>query len=206
MLCLTYTGVLQVMSKQNKHIKALRVAFPYSIPILTGFLFLGMSYGIYMNALGFSAIYPFLMSLLIFAGSMEFVTGSLLLGAFNPLSAFFLTLMINSRHLFYGIWMVEKFRNTGKKKPNLIFGMCDETIVINTSTRIPKDRDQGLFMFDVTLLNQIYWVGGATLGGVFGSYITFSTEGLEFVMTALFVVIFLDQWMKERSEERRVVR
>lgn len=205
MLCLTYTGVLQVMSKQNKHIKALRVAFPYSIPILTGFLFLGMSYGIYMNALGFSAIYPFLMSLLIFAGSMEFVTGSLLLGAFNPLSAFFLTLMINSRHLFYGISMLEKFRNTGKKKPYLIFGMCDETFVINSSARIPKDVDQGLFMFYVTLLNQIYWVGGATLGGVFGSYITFSTEGLEFVMTALFVVIFLDQWMKEERHHSSLI-
>ena len=113
--------------------KALKAAFPYTIPILTGFLFLGISYGIYMRALGFSPLYPIFMSMLIFAGSMEFVTASMLLSGFNPLGAALLTLMVNARHIFYGITMVSKYKNVGKKKWYLIFGMCDESFSINCS-------------------------------------------------------------------------
>ncbi|WP_052401138.1 AzlC family ABC transporter permease [Oceanobacillus jeddahense] len=183
----------------DDHISTLKHAFPKTLPILAGFTFLGIAYGVYMHSLGFQPIYAILMSILIFAGSMEFVAGSLLLGAFNPLSAFLLTLMINARHLFYGISMLDKFKGTGKKKAYLIYGMCDESFVINSTARTPASINNGWFMFYVTLLNQIYWVSGATIGSLFGSMITFNTDGLEFVMTALFVVIFLDQWMKERN-------
>lgn len=178
---------------------AFRAAFPYTVPILAGFLFLGIAYGIYMNSLGFSAIYPILMSLTIFAGSIEFVAANLLLGVFDPLSALLLTLMVNARHLFYGISMLDKYKGTGKKKFYLIFGLCDESFSINCTADIPKDVDKGWFMFFVTLLNHLYWVLGATIGGVFGSLVQFNTEGLEFVMTALFVVIFIEQWMKEKE-------
>ena len=130
-------------------------------------------------------------------GSVEFVAVNLLLGAFNPLQALAMTLMINARHLFYGISMLDRFRGMGLKKIYLIFGMCDETFSINYTAKIPEDVDRGWFMFFVTLLNHFYWVFGATLGGIFGSLITFSTEGLDFVMTAMFVVIFLEQWLKE---------
>ena len=150
-----------------------------------------------MNVSGFSFWYPMVMSLTIFAGSVEFVAVNLLLGAFNPLQALAMTLMINARHLFYGISMLDRFRGTGLKKIYLIFGMCDETFSINYTAKIPEDVDRGWFMFFVTLLNHFYWVFGATLGGIFGSLITFSTEGLDFVMTAMFVVIFLEQWLKE---------
>lgn len=179
--------------------KAFRAAFPYTIPIFAGFWFLGLTYGIYMNVSGFSFWYPMLMSITIFAGSIEFVTVSMLLGAFNPLQAFAMTLMINARHLFYGISMLDKFRGTGWKKFYLIFGMCDESFSINYTADIPEDVDRGWFMFFVTLLNHIYWFSGATLGGIFGSLIQFNTEGLEFVMTAMFVVIFLEQWLKEEK-------
>lgn len=178
---------------------ALRAAFPYTVPILAGFLFLGMTYGVYMNVSGFSFLYPMFMSLTIFAGSMEFVAVSLLLSAFAPLQAFLLTLMINARHLFYGISMLDKYKGTGWKKLYLIFGMCDESFSINCTAQIPEGVDKGWFMFFVTLLNQIYWFTGSTLGGVFGSFISFNTEGLDFVMTAMFVVIFLEQWGKDRS-------
>ena len=174
--------------------KALKAAFPYTLPICTGFLALGIAYGIYMNKSGFSFIYPMLMSLFIFAGSMEIVTVSLLLSAFDPLSAFLLTIMVNARHLFYGISMLEKYKNLGIKKWYLIFGMCDESFSINCSVTPPADVDHGWFMFFVTLLNHVYWVAGATLGGILGSYIKFSTKGIDFVLTALFVVIFLNQW------------
>lgn len=176
--------------------KAFRAALPYTIPICIGFLFLGISYGFFMHSKGFSFLYPVLMSLFIFAGSMEFVTVNLLLTAFNPLSAFLLALMVNARHLFYGISMLDKYKNTGLKKPYLIYGMCDESFSINCTVTPPADVDKGWFMLFVTLLNQIYWVAGAALGSLLGSVISFDTTGIEFVMTALFVVMFINQWEK----------
>ena len=193
---------------QNKRTilkKALFAAFPNTIPILAGFLFLGMTYGIYMNVSGFSFWYPCLMSLTIFAGSVEFVAVNLLLGAFHPIQALAMTLMLNARHLFYEISMLDRFRGLGLKKIYLIFGMCDETFSINYTAEIPPDVDRGWFMFFVTLLNHLYWFAGATLGGIFGSFITFNTEGLDFVMTAMFVVIFLEQWLKEERHESSIL-
>lgn len=179
--------------------RALRAAFPHTVPILTGFLFLGMTYGVYMASLGFSWIYPTLMALTIYAGSMEFVTANLLLGAFNPLQALAMTLMVNARHLFYGLAMLDRFRGLGWKKLYLIFGMCDETFSVTCSTRAPEGVDEGWFMTFVTLLDQLYWVLGAALGGLCGSLLTLNTEGLDFVMTAMFVVIFLENWLKEEN-------
>ena len=181
--------------------KAFCCAFPYTLPIFAGFWFLGLTYGIYMNVSGFSFLYPMLMSLTIFAGSMEFVAVNLLLGAFNPLQALAMTLMINARHLFYGISMLDRYRGMGWKKPYLIFGMCDESFSINYTANIPPDVDRGWFMFFVTLLNHFYWFSGATLGGICGSFLHFNTQGLDFVMTAMFVVIFMEQW---RKEERHI--
>ncbi|MBR1820160.1 MAG: AzlC family ABC transporter permease [Clostridia bacterium] len=166
---------------------------------MTGFLFLGTSYGIYMRVSGFPWYYPALMAMTIFAGSMEFVAVNLLLSPFNPLGALVLTLMVNARHLFYGLAMLEKYKNTGLKKLYLIFGLCDETFSINCTIEPPKHVDRSWFMFFVTLLNQCYWVMGATLGGVFGSLIAFNAKGLDFVMTALLLVIFLENWLKERN-------
>lgn len=183
--------------KDGRIKRAFLAAFPHTIPIFAGFWFLGITYGIYMRVSGFSPWYPMLMSLTIFAGSVEFVAVNMLLGAFNPLQALAMTLMINARHLFYGLSMLDRYRGTGWKKFYLIFGMCDESFSINYSADIPEDVDSGWFMFFVTLLNQIYWFTGATLGSVFGSFINFSTDGLDFVMTAMFVVIFMDQWLKE---------
>ena len=192
-------------TERQRRRKALRAAFPYTIPIFAGFWFLGMTYGVYMNVSGFSFWYPMLMSLTIFAGSMEFVAVNLLLGAFNPFQALAMTLMINARHLFYGISMLDKYRGMGLKKIYLIFGLCDESFSINYTADIPEDVDRGWFMFFVTLLNQLYWVSGATLGGIFGSLIQFNTEGLEFVMVAMFVVIFLEQFLKEKRHESAYV-
>lgn len=190
----------------SKKIKAaFFAAFPNTIPILAGFLFLGIAYGIYMNQSGFKFYYPMFMSFIIFAGSVEFATVSWLLGSFDPVNIFFLTLMINARHLFYGLSMLEKYNIPGWKKLYLIYGMCDESFSINATVDVPKDIDKGLFMFFVTMLNQIYWVAGATIGGIFGSFIPFDTKGIEFVMTALFIVIFLENWLKEKDHSTSVI-
>lgn len=180
-------------------LKALKTAFPHTIPILAGFWFLGLAYGIYMNVSGFSFWYPMFMSLIIFGGSLEFVAVTLLLSPFAPVQTLMLALVIQARHLFYGISMLDKFKGLGWKKAYLIFGMCDETFSVNYTAKIPEDVDRGWFMFFVTLLNQFYWVSSATIGGLVGSLLSFDTTGLEFVMTAMFVVIFLEQWLKEKK-------
>lgn len=185
--------------------KALKAAFPHTLPILAGFLFLGLAYGIYMNASGFSFWYPMFMSLLIFGGSLEFVAVEMLLSPFAPLQVFVMTLLIQARHLFYGLSMLDKFKGMGWKKFYLIFGMCDETFSVNYTANIPEDVDKGWFMFFVTLLDQIYWVTGATLGGLVGSLLKFDTSGISFVMTAMFVVIFLDRWLKEKNHASSVI-
>ena len=194
------------MEKTSRKLwKALKAAFPNTIPIFAGFWFLGLTYGIYMNTSGFSFWYPMVMSLIIIAGSAELVAVNMLLEPFHPIQAFTMTLMINARHLFYGISMLDKFKGTGLKKGYLIFGMCDESFSINYAAKIPPDTDRGWFMFFVTLLNHIYWFTGATLGGIFGSLIHFNTEGLEFVMTAMFVVIFMEQWLKEQNHTSALI-
>lgn len=179
--------------------RALKAAFPHTVPMLAGFLFIGLAYGIYMNAEGFAFVYPMVMSIVIFGGSLEFITVSMLLSPFAPLSVFLMSLLIQARHIFYGISMLDKYKGLGAKKPYLIFGMCDETFSVNCTATVPEGVDRGWFMLFVTLLNQIYWVVGSTLGGVVGSLLNFNADGISFVMTAMFVVIFLEQWLKEKN-------
>lgn len=187
------------MEKRTMQKKAFLAAFPKTIPIFAGFLFIGAAYGIYMNVSGFNAVYSILMSLVIYAGSVQFLAVGLLLGVFDPLGALLLTLMVNARHLFYGLSMLDKYKGTGLKKFYMVFGLTDETFSVNCTANIPEDVDEGWFMFFVTLLNHFYWVLGTSVGALFGSLIRFNTSGLEFVMTALFVVLFLEQQRKEKS-------
>lgn len=176
---------------------ALKAAFPYTLPIFASFWFLGMTYGVYMHALGFSWLYPALMSLTIFGGSLEFVAASMLLSPFAPVQTLLVALLIQSRHLFYGLSMLDKYRGLGWKKLYLIFGLCDETFALNYSLTVPARVDRGWFMFWVTALDHFYWFSGATLGGVLGSLVSFDLRGVEFAMTAMFLVIFLDLWRTE---------
>lgn len=185
--------------QQNKLAVAAKAAFPHTIPILTGFLVLGIAYGIYMKALGFSPIVPVLISIFVFAGSMQFVAGSVLTAAFAPVSTFLLTLMVNARHVFYGISMLEKYRDLGKKKVPTIFWMCDESFSVNVSAEVPEGADKGWFYFFVSLFDYSYWVIGTTLGAILGQFIPFDTTGIDFAMTALFIVILVGQWEKEKN-------
>jgi len=179
--------------------KALKAAFPYTLPVMAGYLFLGMAFGIPLNSKGYHFGWAILMSVFIYAGSMQYVAINLLTMAFSPLNAFLMTLMVNARHLFYGLSLLGKFSEGGKKKPYLMFGLTDETFSILCAANPPQGVDRGWFMFFVTLLNQSYWVSACALGGILGSMVSFNTKGIDFVMTALFVVIFLEQWKSQKQ-------
>ena len=185
--------------------KALKTAFPKTIPILTSFCFLGLAYGFYMRSKGFSFLYPMMMSITVFGGSLEFLMVSMLGAAFAPLQTFLMALMVQARHLFYGLAMLEKYKDTGKKKFYLIYGMCDESFSINCSADIPEDVDKGRFMLWVTILDHAYWVTFSTLGALIGSVVSFDTTGIEFVMTALFTVIFIGEWQKHKRHKSELI-
>ncbi|MBQ6824589.1 MAG: AzlC family ABC transporter permease [Clostridia bacterium] len=178
---------------------ALKAAFPYTVPIMMGYLVLGTAYGIYMSSVGLPPLYTVLASTVIYAGAMQFVTTELLLGLFDPIGALLLTVMVNARHLFYGLSMLGKYKKTGRKRWYLIFGLTDETFSVNCTVEVPQGVEKGWFYFFITLLDQCYWVAGSAIGAFFGSLLKVHTEGLEFVMTALMVVLFLEQWLKEKQ-------
>ena len=178
----------------NPKKKALRAAFPHTIPVLTGFCILGIAYGILMSSKGYGVLWCFLMSAIAFCGSMQFVAITLLTAAFHPAQAFFLSLMVNARHLFYGISMLSKYKGTGKIKGLLIYMMCDETFSITSTVKVPEDVDKKWFYLFISILDYSYWVIASVIGGLIGNLFTFQTKGLDFVLTALFIVIFLNQW------------
>ncbi|HBV67288.1 MAG TPA: branched-chain amino acid ABC transporter permease [Clostridiales bacterium] len=180
---------------------AFKAAFPHTIPVFTGFIFLGIAYGILMSSKGYGVGWTILMSTIVYAGSAQYVAITFLTTAFNPVYALLMTLMVNARHLFYGISMIDKYRDMGILKPYLIFGLCDETFSIVCSAEPPEGVDRKWFSFYITLLDHIYWVLGSAVGAVLGSMLSFNTRGLDFVLTALFVVIFLGQWKSQKDHK-----
>ncbi len=175
-------------------LKAFKSAFPTTLPVFTGYLFLGIGYGILMNKSGLSFSLTFVMSSLVFTGAMQFAAIPLFLSSFNPVSLFILAMMVNLRHLFYGISLLPKYKNLGLKKYFMIFTLSDETFSINVATTIKKDIDSGWFYFFVSLLDYLYWSFASIIGFILASYIPNSLKGIDFVLTALFYVLFLNQW------------
>lgn len=180
---------------------AFKVAFPHTIPVLTGFLVLGMAYGVLMQTKGYSAFWAVLMSAIAFCGSMQFVAITLLTTVFDPIQAFFLSLMVNARHIFYGLAMLEKYKGLGKIKNFLIYTLCDETFSITSSVMPPEGTNKKYFYFAISFLDYMYWIIGTLLGSILGTFITFNTAGLDFALTALFVVLFIEQI---RIKENRI--
>lgn len=175
--------------------EALKFSFPKTVPIMAGYLFLGASFGVLAISQGLSPLITGLMSLLIFAGSMQFAAVNVLQASFNPISALMLTLMVNARHIFYGITLLKPYSQMDWKKYYTIFGLTDETFSLTVSLDVPESVDKNWVYFFVTILNQIYWVAGTIIGILLSHFISFNTEGIEFVLTALFVTIFVEQWI-----------
>lgn len=174
--------------------KVVKEAFVRSLPVMAGYLVLGFGFGIIAEKNGYGILWAMAMSVFIYAGSMQYVTVSLLTSRASLLASALTTLMVNARHLFYGISMIEPYKNAGKKKPYLIFGLTDETYSLVCSGEAPDDIDFHQYAFVLTLLDQFYWVTGSVLGAVVGSVLPFNSTGVDFAMTALFITVFVDQW------------
>lgn len=174
-------------------------AFPKTVPVMVGYLFLGAAYGILMKVNGYGFWWVLAASVIVFAGSLQYLGVTLLAGMVNPVYAFLMGLMINARHLFYGISMLEKFRDVKKGKTYLIFALTDETFSALCDETVPEWLDKGKVYLWISALDHLYWVIGSCLGAVIGSMISFNTKGLDFALTALFVVIFVDQWRSQKD-------
>lgn len=180
-------------------------AFPHTVPVLTGFLVLGIAYGMLMQSKGYGAPWALLMSGVAYCGSMQFAAISLLTSAFDPLGAFVMSLLVNARHLFYGVSLLEKYRGSGSAKPVLIYLLCDETFSIISSVEPPEGVRPRNFYLAISVLDYLYWVGGTLLGSLAGQFIRFDTTGLDFALTGLFVVLFIEQVSNPKNRASGVV-
>lgn len=180
--------------------KTMKTALVDTLPVLTGYMVLGFGFGILIKVNGFSLLHAFLMSLLIYAGSMQYVAIGLFTGGASLITVALTTLMVNARHLFYGISMIDRYKNMGMRKPYLMFALTDETysLVCSEHPNV-SEKERKHYYFLVSLFDHIYWITGSVLGVVVGSLVTFNSEGIDFVLTALFVTIFVEQWLSTKK-------
>lgn len=176
-----------------------RAAFWDTVPVMTGYVFLGFGFGILMHQNGYGVLWAGAMSLFIYAGSMQYVAVPLLTSGAGLLTAAMTAFVVNARHLFYGISMVDTYKGAGRKKPYMIFALTDETYSLVSKNQVPEGISRHGYCFLVSLFDQIYWVGGTLLGSLAGSLIPINYEGIDFVLTALFVTIFVEQWLSTQN-------
>ena len=177
----------------SRFYKTFKTAFPYTLPVMAGYICLGAAFGILLQNAGYNFLWAGVMSVAVFAGSMQFIAVDLLLSSFSLLNAFLITIMVNARHVFYGFSMLEKFENTGWAKPYLIFSLTDETFSLLYSIKPPEGISKSSFYFCIAFLNHIYWIAGGIIGALVGAQVPLDFTGIEFVMTAMFVAIFTEQ-------------
>jgi len=180
-------------------------AFPYTLPVMAGYLFMGTAFGVLLSNIGYTPIWAFFMSIFIYAGSMQFVAIGLLSNATGILTVAIMTFLVNARHLFYGLSLLELFKPLKKTKPYMIFSLTDETFSLFGSIKPPEDVDRKWFYFFIAILNHSYWITGSVSGAILGSALTLNFQGLDFVMTALFVVMFLEQWLTSKKHTSALV-
>ena len=180
--------------------KDIKKALRDTVPVLSGYIVLGMGFGIVMQTKGYGVLWTLAMSVFVYAGSMQYFAIDLLCGGASLISTAISTLMVNARHIFYGISMVDKYKGTGKKKPYLIFALTDETYSLVCSGNEDMSKEQKhRYYFLVSVFNHTYWVFGSVIGAVLGQIIPFSTEGIDFALTALFVTVFVEQWKSTKD-------
>ncbi|MBR2562162.1 MAG: AzlC family ABC transporter permease [Eubacterium sp.] len=174
-------------------------AFLKSLPVMAGYIVLGIGFGILLQKNGYGVLWALAMSLFIYAGSMQYVGVSLIASGASLITAAVTTLMVNARHLFYGISMISKYKKAGKEKPYLIFALTDETYSLVAEGDVPEGCDPHRYWFLISLFNQCYWAAGSVAGSLIGRMLPFDTKGIEFSMTALFLTVFVEQWITEKE-------
>ena len=179
--------------------RTIRQAFFKSIPVLAGYVVLGIGFGILMRDAGYGVLWTAAMSLFIYAGSLQYVGVGLLTGGASVLTSAITSLMVNARHLFYSISMIDKYKDAGQYKPYMIFALTDETYSLLCDGMTPSGVDTNQYRFLVSIFNHSYWVTGSVIGSLLGAVLPFSTEGIEFSMTALFVAAFTEQWLTTKD-------
>lgn len=180
--------------KKGGYARAFRAAFPYTIPVLTGYLFIGAAFGVMYQEKGYSVLWAIFMSVVVYAGSGQYLAVNFFAPGVSFVDVMFMTFMVNIRHMFYGLSLLERFGRMGKKRLYMIFSLTDETYSLFFVTKVPKDVQEDKFLFAIALLDQSYWVLGSAIGALAGALIPFNAEGIDFAMTALFIVIFVEQW------------
>ena len=184
---------------------ALRAAFPATVPVMTGYLCLGAAFGILLRTAGYGIGWSIAMSMICYCGSMQFVGVSLLTAAFDPFQALLMSVMVNARHAFYGLSMLEKYRGTGPVRPVLICTLTDETFSLVSTLDPPAGVERRDFYFWITLLDYLYWLTGSAIGNLLGGVLPFDSTGMDFALTALFVVLFLEQWKKKENRPAGII-
>lgn len=179
--------------------RIIKQVFPQTIPVMAGYISLGIAFGLLLQSIGYGPIWAFMMSLFIYAGSAQFLAVELLAAGATLTHIALLTFLLNFRHLFYGLSMLEKYRGTGIGKIYLIFGLTDETYALLTGYKTPEGLSDKSYYFAVTLMNQLYWIFGCVTGSVAGGIIPFDTTGIDFAMTALFAVLVVEQWKTHKN-------
>ena len=185
--------------EQKSYKRAFRAAFPYTVPVLTGYLFIGIAFGVMYQEKGYNFLWAALMSLLVYAGSGQYLAVNFFAPGVSFVQVIFMTFMVNVRHIFYGLSLLERFADMGKRRLYMIFSLTDETYSLYFVTRVPKGVDEKKFLLAIALLDQSYWIIGSVIGALAGFMIPFDATGIDFAMTALFLVIFVEQWMSSRQ-------
>ncbi len=179
--------------------KTFKRAFKDSLPVLAGYLALGIGFGVLLQSKGYSFLWALLMSCTIYAGAGQYAAVDLLSSGASLITTALMTLLINARHFFYGFSLLDKYKGTGKAKPYMIFGLTDETYSLVCTAKLDDTINHKKYYFFLTALDQLYWITGCTLGALLGEFIPFNSTGIEFAMTAIFVVIFVEQWMSTKE-------
>ena len=187
----------------KKH--ALKTAFLDTVPVMTGYVFLGFGFGIVMHQSGYGVLWSGAMSLFIYAGSMQYIAVSLLTSGASLIATALTTFVVNARHLFYGISMVDAYKGAGKKRPYMIFALTDETYSLVTQNQPPEGISRNRYCFLVSFFDHCYWIAGCVIGNIAGSTLPISFEGVEFVLTALFVTMFVEQWLSNKDHRPAII-
>ncbi len=185
--------------------QALKRAFPYTVPVMAGYLFIGAAFGVMFADSGYNVLWAVLMSVVVYAGSGQYLATTFFVPGISILQAVFLTLMVNIRHVFYGLSLVDRYNRFGRKRWYLIFGMTDETYSLICTTDVPDDVDEEKFLLSITLLDQLYWIIGTAIGSLAMTVVAFDSTGIEFAMTALFIVMFMELWYRRSNRPAELI-